>query len=72
MDTHKRTFLKTLSWRGVATVTTALVTYVMTSRVDYAITVGLGDTLVKFFIYYLHERIWTRTRYGQKEPEYEI
>ena len=73
MDTHRRSFLKTISWRLVATVVTAAVTLALTGRIDYAITVGLGDTFVKFFIYYLHERMWARTRFGQvRPPEYQI
>jgi uncharacterized membrane protein len=73
VDTHKRTFFKTVSWRVLASFTTAGVTFVLTGRLDFAISVGVADSLVKFFIFYLHERIWSRSRYGQiREPEYEI
>ena len=73
MDTHKRSIAKTISWRVVATVITGIVTYILTGRLDFAVTVGLADTLVKFFIYYVHERMWTRILYGKVRPlEYEI
>lgn len=73
MDTHGRSFLKTLSWRLTATVITGLVTLVLTGRLDFAITVGLADTIVKFFLYYGHERMWSRIRFGRiRAPEYEI
>lgn len=73
MDSHRRSLLKTLSWRFLATITTALVTFLFTGRLDIAITIGVGDSFVKFFIYYLHERAWTRVRFGQlRPPEYEI
>jgi adenylylsulfate kinase len=73
LDTHKRTFFKTVSWRVLASFTTAGVTFVLTGRLDLAISVGVADSVVKFFIYYLHERMWSRSRYGQiREPEYEI
>ena len=73
LDTHRRSFLKTISWRVVATLITGVVTYVLTGRIDFAITVGLCDTFVKFFLYYVHERMWSRTRFGQiKPPEYQI
>jgi adenylylsulfate kinase len=73
MDTHRRSFLKTISWRVVATIVTCIVAYIVTSRVDFAITVGLGDSLVKFFTYYLHERMWSKIRFGQvRPPEYQI
>jgi adenylylsulfate kinase len=73
LDTHKRTFLKTVSWRVLASFTTTGVTFVLTGRLDLAISVGVADSVVKFFIYYLHERMWSRSRYGQiRKPEYEI
>jgi adenylylsulfate kinase len=73
MDTHRRSILKTISWRVVATLLTTGVTFVVTGRVDLAITVGLGDSIVKFFSYYLHERMWSKIRFGQvRPPEYQI
>jgi uncharacterized membrane protein len=49
------------------------VTYFLTGRLDFAVTVGLADTFVKFFIYYVHERMWSRISYGKVRPlEYEI
>jgi uncharacterized membrane protein len=57
----------------VATFTTAGVTFLLTGRLDLAISVGVADSLVKFFIYYFHERLWSRTRFGQvRNPEFEI
>ena len=73
MESHKRSIAKTISWRVVATIITGTVTYFLTGRLDFAVTVGLADTLVKFFIYYAHERMWTRILYGKVRPlEYEI
>ena len=73
MDTHRRSILKTISWRVVATLVTGVVAFIVTGRVDMAITVGLGDSLVKFFTYYLHERMWSKIRFGQvRPPEYQI
>lgn len=73
METPKRSIAKTISWRVVATLITGVVTYLLTGRLDFAVTVGLADTLVKFFLYYAHERMWTRILYGKVRPlEYEI
>jgi len=73
MDTQRRSILKTISWRVVATLVTGVVAFIVTGRVDMAITVGLGDSLVKFFTYYLHERMWSKIRFGQvRPPEYQI
>jgi len=73
LDTHKRSIAKTISWRVVATFITGVVTFILTGRLDFAVTVGLADTLVKFLIYYVHERMWARISYGKPRPlEYEI
>jgi uncharacterized membrane protein len=73
LDTHKRSIAKTISWRVAATIITGVVTYFLTGRLDFAVTVGLADTFVKFFIYYAHERMWSRISYGKVRPlDYEI
>ena len=73
MDTHRRSILKTISWRVAAMLITGVVAFVVTGRLDMAITVGLGDSFVKFFTYYLHERMWSKIRFGQvRPPEYQI
>ncbi len=73
METPKRSIAKTISWRVAATIITGVVTYILTGRLDFAVTVGLADTLVKFFIYYIHERMWARISYGKVRPlDYEI
>jgi uncharacterized membrane protein len=73
LESHKRSIAKTISWRVAATIITGVVTYFLTGRLDFAVTVGLADTFVKFFIYYAHERMWSRISYGKVRPlDYEI
>ena len=71
METPKRSIAKTISWRVVATIITGGVTYFRTGRLDFAVTVGLADTGVKFFTDDAHERIWTRISYGKVRPQIE-
>ncbi|GAB4240703.1 MAG: hypothetical protein OHK0028_18910 [Deltaproteobacteria bacterium] len=73
LETPKRSIAKTISWRVVATIITGTVTYFLTGRPDFAITIGIADTLVKFFTYYAHERMWTRIGFGKvRPPDFEI
>ena len=73
MDSHARSIIKTLSWRFWATVITFFVSWLITGKVTIAIEIGLVDTLIKLFAYYLHERGWNRLRFGKMEdPEYQI
>ena len=57
-ETRARSLLKALSWRIVATVTTAIIAYIITGDVDTAVAIGSIEFVLKFFIYYAHERAW--------------
>jgi uncharacterized membrane protein len=57
-ESHLRSILKALSWRIVATFTTAGIAYGITGEVDTAIMIGGIEFVLKIFIYYIHERIW--------------
>ena len=73
MENPRRSIVKALSWRGVAVLVTAVVTWIITGSVHFVILIGGMDTVVKLVAYYLHERAWNRVDYGKlQEPEYHI
>lgn len=74
METKKRSIAKAISWRVIATIITSILALLLTGEWKFAATIGLADTLLKFFIYFAHERMWNRVRYGveEKQPEYMI
>lgn len=74
MDTTRRSIAKALSWRILATAITSAIVYLITGKGDFAAAIGLADTSVKFLVYFGHERLWNRIRYGriEKQPEYSI
>ncbi len=74
MDTPRRSIAKALSWRLLATTITTGLVYLLTGKGEFAATVGLADTLIKFFVYISHERAWNRISYGRRksDPEYMI
>ena len=57
-ESHLRSLLKALSWRILATLTTGLIAYAITGEVITAIAIGSIEFILKFLIYYLHERAW--------------
>jgi len=57
-ESHFRSFLKALSWRVLATTTTAVITWFITGDIAIAIAIGSIEFIAKFFIYYGHERMW--------------
>ena len=73
METRARSIVKALTWRMGGLVVTIAVVWVATGQVKLAASVGLADTLVKLFAYYVHERCWLKIRFGRaKPPEYQI
>jgi uncharacterized membrane protein len=75
LETKKRSVAKALSWRFVATFITATVVYAMTGDFTIAAEIGLLDTVVKFGMYFAHERVWLRVSYGRisrRERDYQI
>ena len=73
MESTKRSIAKAISWRVVASITTATITLVITGKPTLALQIGAADTVTKLFGYFLHERMWARIKYGLgKPPEYEI
>jgi len=73
MDQHKRTLVKTITWRIVALVTTIIVVYIYSGDVKESLVVGVSANFLKMFLYYVHERIWNKVQFGRsKRPEYQI
>lgn len=65
MESHKRSLFKTLSWRVIALTITATIAWIVTEEWRFAVAIGGTDTLVKLFVYYLHERTWNRIDLGR-------
>ena len=69
-ESHLRSLLKGLSWRVVATLDTVvvvlLVTWCMTGKAPLmpALQIAGGEFLIKYLVYYLHERVWEQLRSG--------
>ena len=61
-DYRTRSLAKALSWRFTATLTTALIAYIVTGEMDTAVMIGGIEFILKFIIYYGHERAWHRIR----------
>ena len=68
-ETNKRSIVKGISWRVVATTTTILIVYFFFGRLDLAIAAGLIETVLKVALYWAHERAWMKIRWGKKKIE---
>jgi adenylylsulfate kinase len=65
-ETAKRSIIKTVSWRIIATLTTSIIVWTLTHKLDFALFVGGLDTTAKLVLYFYHERIWDRITFGKK------
>ena len=66
-ETNKRSIVKGISWRVVATTTTIAIVYFFFDRLDLAIAAGMIETVLKVGLYWLHERAWFKVRWGRKK-----
>ena len=64
-EEHKRSALKSVSWRMIATSTTMFLVYIVTGKLELSASVGVGDVVLKMMFYFLHERIWDRVSFGR-------
>jgi len=67
IETKRRSVLKAVSWRTLATLTTAVIVFIFTGKFTLAITVGLLEVFAKMALYFYHERLWQKIRYGKRD-----
>ncbi|MCK5612956.1 DUF2061 domain-containing protein [Candidatus Pacearchaeota archaeon] len=67
IESHRRSIVKALTWRVIATLVTTLVVYSFTREVVLAMGIGFVDAAIKMVAYYLHERLWNRINFGIKK-----
>ena len=56
----KRSLYKTISWRCFATLDTFLITWLITGSLLIGGSVVSLEVVTKTFLYYFHERIWSK------------
>ncbi len=67
-DERRRSIAKGVSWRITGTVDTTVVAFIITGDVSKALSIGATEVLTKLALYYLHERVWQRIRFGLLRP----
>lgn len=59
-DSKRRSLLKTLTWRIIASLTTVTLVYLFSKSVVVSAVVGVLEFFIKMIVYYHHERAWQR------------
>jgi adenylylsulfate kinase len=68
-ETNIRSIVKGITWRMVATGTTMSIVYVFFGNLELAVATGILETVAKVGLYWGHEKIWQRIRWGKKRIE---
>ncbi|MHB0756746.1 DUF2061 domain-containing protein [Polaribacter sp. M15] len=60
-----RSIVKALSWRLIGTLDTLVVSYFLTGKITLAASIASVDFLTKLVLYFFHERIWNKIKWGK-------
>ncbi len=64
-DKHYRSFIKAVSWRLTGSMDTLIISYLITGRIKYALTISGVELFTKVGLYYAHERVWEKVPLGR-------
>ena len=60
-----RSIAKAISWRVIGTLDTLVVSYLLTGEIVLATSIASVDFVTKMILYFFHERIWNRIKWGK-------
>jgi uncharacterized membrane protein len=63
-ETGWRSISKALTYRLWQSLNTFLISLVVTGRIEIAITIVSIEVIIKIIVYFFHERIWNKIRWG--------
>ena|SRR5690554_3960631 len=66
-ESRIRHIAKAFTWRGVGTLDTMALAWLITGNPFAGLKIGLSELLTKTVLYYLHERVWYKVNYGLKD-----
>jgi len=68
-EKRRRSLLKTISWRVLATLATGIIVFLLTGKLLLALSVGGIEVIVKMVLYFFHERLWNRVHFGKRSQK---
>ena len=63
-EQKRRSVLKAVSWRVIGSVATVAAAFLLTQDTRLAAAIGATEVVTKLVLYYGHERLWTRIKFG--------
>ena len=76
-ERYYRSLIKAVSWRLTGSVDTMVISYLITGKISYALTISGVEMFTKVGLYYFHERVWDKIPLGRirepvDKPNYDI
>ena len=68
-DNKKRSIVKAITWRVIASGATFLIAFIMTDSLTIAGTIGLIQMFSNTLLYYVHERVWNKNSWGKEKED---
>ncbi|MDD3078493.1 MAG: DUF2061 domain-containing protein [Paludibacter sp.] len=70
-EKNYRSLVKSISYRITGTVATFFISLIVTGKFEFALSIMSVDFIVKIGIFYLHERVWNKIKFGKikENPE---
>jgi uncharacterized membrane protein len=65
-EAHSRSFLKAISWRILGSIDTFVISFFVTGKLTFALSIASVETFTKIALYYFHERAWAMVPFGRK------
>lgn len=66
-EAHTRSLVKAVSWRITGSIDTFLLSWLVTGDVTVAGTISAIEVVTKIGLFYAHERIWGKIRWGRMQ-----
>lgn len=65
-DGSSRSLAKAITWRITGTADTFIISWIITGEPLLASGIALTEVLTKVFLYWAHERVWNRVKWGRE------
>ncbi len=68
-EKHKRSIAKALTWRVTGTLDTFILSFLITRQLKFAVAISATELVTKIILYYFHERMWDKVKWGRTEAD---
>lgn len=72
LESRKRHLGKTITWRIVGTLDTITLAWLISGNPMTGLKIGFSEVVTKMIFYYIHERMWHRSKFGLTDDKPKI